>query len=162
MLLSAEFQTSFFFCRGLLKDVSQDSTPLSQNNSVIETVMTNSNCVWYIIHEMSRLRIRIICRQSKPAGRKEGNNMSDAPFMMSQLVLFSSSMSHSALCHRYQSFLTPVCPSLLSHCPISFSVGRNCLFLEVCFCGWNTPPLQAASSLSAHHKKHDSPPSVWC
>lgn len=28
--------------------------------------------------------------------------------------------------------------------------------------GRNTPLLQAASSLSAHHTEHDSPPSLWC
>ena len=28
--------------------------------------------------------------------------------------------------------------------------------------GRKTPPLQAASSLSAHHTEHDSPPSLWC
>lgn len=53
--------------------------------------------------------------------------------------LISSSFSLSALCHRCHSFLTPVCPSLLSHCPISFSVGWNCLFLEVCLWGEGIP-----------------------
>lgn len=28
--------------------------------------------------------------------------------------------------------------------------------------GRNTPLFQAASSLSAHHAEHDSPPSLWC
>lgn len=52
---------------------------------------------------------------------------------------------------------------LLSHCPISFSVGWNCLFFGGLFMGGrNTPLLQAASSLSAHHTEHDSPPSLWC
>lgn len=57
-----------------------------------------------------------------------------------QLFLFiSSSFSLSALCHTCHSFLTPVWPFLLSHCPISFSVGWNCLFLEVCLWGEGIP-----------------------
>lgn len=78
-------------------------------------------------------------------------------------ALISSSSSLSGLCHSYHSSLTPVCPSLLSHRPISFSVGRNCLFFGGLFIGGrNTPLFQAASSLSAHHAEHDSPPSLWC
>lgn len=45
------------------------------------------------------------------------------------------SLSHSALCHRCQSFLTPVCPLFLSSCPNSLSVGWNRLLLEVCLWG---------------------------
>lgn len=103
--------------------------------------------------------------QTTSAGQQEGDNKSGAPFMKtpSSPALISSSFSLSGLCHRYHSFLTPVCPSLLSHRPISFSVGRNCLFFGGLFMGGkNTPLFQAASSLSAHHAEHDSPPSLWC
>lgn len=47
--------------------------------------------------------------------------------------------SLSGLCHGCHSFLTPVCPPLLSHRPISFSVGWSCLFTEVCLCGEGIP-----------------------
>lgn len=59
--------------------------------------------------------------------------------MSSAPLLISSGFSLSALCHRCHSFLTPVCPSLLSDCPISLSVGWNCLFLEVCLWGEGIP-----------------------
>lgn len=77
--------------------------------------------------------------------------------------LISSSFSLTGPCHRCHSSLTPVCPSLSSHCPISFSAGWNCLFFGGLFMGGrNTLLLQAASSLSAHHTEHDSPPFLWC
>lgn len=81
--------------------------------------------------------------QTEPAGQKEGHNKPDAPFMKTPMSsappLISSSFSLSALCHRCHSFPTPVCPSLLSHCPISLSVGWDCLFLEVCLWGEGIP-----------------------
>lgn len=60
------------------------------------------------------------------------------PHLQLFLFIFSSS-SLSALCHRCHSCLTPVCTFLLSRCPISFSVGWNCLFLEVCLWGEGIP-----------------------
>lgn len=49
-------------------------------------------------------------------------------------LVFISSLS--GLC---RSSLTPVCPPLLSHRPISFSVGWSCLFSEVCLWGEGIP-----------------------
>lgn len=52
-------------------------------------------------------------------------------------LVFISSLS--GLCHGCHSFLTPVCPPLLSYHPISFSVGWGCLFSEVCLWGEGIP-----------------------
>lgn len=89
------------------------------------------------------------------------NNTFLSPLASSAFHLFFT-VSLDGLCHTYHPSLTPVCPFLLSPSPVSFSVGWNCLFLGVVLGGGISHCSGPGLALSAHHRKHDRPPSLWC
>lgn len=172
VLLSAEFQTSsFFLSRMVFEDnVSQDLTP-PRNNSIIDTAMAliNANGVRYIIHEISGWsKYEVLAQTPNQISRPEGGRQQVWCSFHENTLVFSVSshllqlLSQCPLSHM--SFFPDTCLPFplvfLSHlllCRVELFVFGG-LFMG----GRNTPLLQAASSLSAHHTEHDSPPSLWC
>lgn len=150
-LLSAEFQTSFSFLY-FRDNMSQDLT-YSQNNTIIDTtVVTNSNSVWCIIHEMSVWWEHEV--QSKAAGEKKKATTILMPCswclslsrLFLQLVWVPSVIDVSLPWHlsALPSCLTVPSPSLWG--------GTVCFWRLVCV-GWNMPLLQATSSLFSSSDK---------
>lgn len=79
-------------------------------------------------------------------------------FSSSSHLVFYCPLSHMSFFPDTCLPLTLVSPSCLLLCWAKLFVFFGGLFMG----GRNTLLLQASSSLSAHHTKHDRPPSLWC
>lgn len=81
----------------------------------------------------------------------------------SALPLISPSSSLGALCYRCQSLLTPVCPSLSSRCPVSFSAGWSRLFFwRLVYGGKEYPAAPGRLRSYSSSQRTWQPPSLWC
>lgn len=142
-----------------------------QNNGIIDVLMalTNANRVWYIIHEISGWwKYDVLGENPNQTSRPEREREQVWCSFHENSPIFSSSSSSSPAFLQVPSVTDVILSwhlSALSSCLAVLSPslwgGTVCLWRFV-YGGRNTPLLQAASSLSAHHTEHDSPPSLWC
>lgn len=159
-----------FSLQGFSKTMCLRTWP-PQNNRMVDVLMalTNANRVWYIIHEISGWwKYDVLGENPNQTSRPERGREQVRCSFHEDSPIFSSSSSSSLASLRVPSVTDVILSwhlSALSSCLTVLSPspwgGTVCLWRFV-YGGRNTPLLQAASSLSAHHTEHDSPPSLWC